>query len=142
MGFEKLLSKNLYFALISTMPVTAIQRDPNRLLWWPHVNLMKFNKAKCEILCLGRGNLRNTHRLGREVFGSSPEEKDLEVMADEKLNMSQQCAFPAQKANASKGAWPAGQRRTIYPELKQGKNEPFNPMEETALKLYTEPIVF
>lgn len=32
--------------------------------------------------------------------------------------------------------------RTIYPELKQGKNDPFNPMEEIALKLYTEPVVF
>ncbi|RMC15996.1 hypothetical protein DUI87_08203 [Hirundo rustica rustica] len=52
---------------------------------------------------MGQGSPRNTHRLGREVFGSSPEEKDFGVMADEKLSMSQQCVPPAQKANGSLG---------------------------------------
>lgn len=77
----------------------ALQRDHDKLEGWAISNCMKFNKSKCHILHLGQNNPGYMCRVGDEKLESSPTEKDLEALADGKLNLSQQCALVAQRAN-------------------------------------------
>ncbi|KAK4819817.1 hypothetical protein QYF61_011836 [Mycteria americana] len=65
--------------------------------------LIKANKEKCKLQHLVRNNPMHQYMSGDNQLESSLAEKDLEVLVDNRLNFSQQCALAEKKANSHLG---------------------------------------
>ena len=80
---------------------------------------MRFNKAKCNVL-----HPRHKNKLGEELIDSSPDKKDLGVLVDEKLNMSQKCVLAALKTNNILGCIKRGHHEAPSVKLHSGFDAP------------------
>jgi len=78
----------------------ALQRDLDRLDGWAEANCMRFNQAKFQVLHLGPTTPCNATGLGRSGWKAAQQKKNLGVLVDSQLNMSQQCARVTKEANS------------------------------------------
>jgi len=67
---------------------TAIQRAVKRMEKWASRNLMKFNRGKCKIL-QGEHKPIQWCKLETDQLGCSFTEKNLKVLRDDEVNISQ-----------------------------------------------------
>lgn len=70
-GIERILNKfadntKLWDAVNTLEGRDATQGDLDRLERWTYRNIMKVNKTKCKVLCLGPVNPEHKYRLGIE----------------------------------------------------------------------------
>ncbi|GAB0184651.1 mitochondrial enolase superfamily member 1 [Grus japonensis] len=105
---EQMVSKSVddtNLGQVADMPEShaAIQRDLNRLEKWADRNLMKFYNGKCKVLHLRRIKTMNLYILWAAWLENGFDKVDLGVLGNNKLNMSQQCALVARKANGILG---------------------------------------
>ncbi|KAF4795622.1 hypothetical protein TURU_091612 [Turdus rufiventris] len=73
------------------------QRELDKLEKWVHRNIMKFAKTKCKVVHQSQDNCCYQCRLGDGQIRSSPVKKDLGVLVDERLDVTQQCVLEAHK---------------------------------------------
>ncbi|PKU47772.1 hypothetical protein llap_1972 [Limosa lapponica baueri] len=67
---------------------------------WAEANSLRHIKAKYRTLHLGHNNPTQHYRFGEGCLESCPAEKDLGVLVDSQLNVSQECAQVAKKVNS------------------------------------------
>jgi len=86
-----------WYGLLTLEGQNTLQRDLDQLDHWAMINWMKFNETICQILHLEWSNAR--HKMEEEWLEISPAERDLRVLVNSRLIMSQQCTLADKRAN-------------------------------------------
>ena len=73
----------------------ALQSDLDKLNQWAQASCMSINYIKCWVLLFGHNNLRQCCSLGVEWLENCTNKKNLGVLVNRQLNMSQQCGGQA-----------------------------------------------
>ena len=76
----------------------AIHKGLDRLESWVARNQMRFNTSKCRVWHLGRNSSEYQCRMGHDLLQRSSAEKELGLLVDDRLAMSQQHALMAKEA--------------------------------------------
>ncbi|PKU46434.1 hypothetical protein llap_3283 [Limosa lapponica baueri] len=108
----KILCRSLLNAVSSSLEMIQSweefcchSRDLNRLMDWAERNHTKFNKGKCKALHLGMNNPMHQYMLGANQLETSSAEKDLGILLDTKLTMSQKYGPVSKTANSLLGCF-------------------------------------
>lgn len=86
----------------------AVQSDLDMLQKWSDRNFMKSKKEKYKDLYLGRENPKHQYMPGATQLGSTFAEKNLGIVVETKMNMSQECACALRCFAASGKVLPTG----------------------------------
>ncbi|KAJ7410578.1 rna-directed dna polymerase from mobile element jockey-like [Willisornis vidua] len=97
--FKKYKKEDLENCRIVSLTSILGKWDLDRLHSWEEEKLMRFNKGKCRVLHLGKNNPKHQYSLRADLLDSSSAEKNLGVLMDDNLIVSQQCALVARRAN-------------------------------------------
>lgn len=102
----------------------AIHRDLDRLEKLVYMKLMKFNKTKCIVLHVGKGNPQYQYRLEDYLIERSPAHKNIGIMLCVKLSVSGQCVVLALRLNLILGCISRQQGREGILHLCSGVTPP------------------
>ena len=92
-----------------------LQNDLDKLVKWSDKWQVLFNFGKCKCLHTGHGNLDVYYKMGDTVLGTTLQEKDLGVIINADMKVSEQCGIAASKGNQI--LWLI--RRNITPKEKE-----------------------
>ena len=76
-----------------------MRSDLKRLYEWSNDWIMLFNTDKCKVLHFGTNNVKSEYMLGDQVLESVTMERDLGVLVQDSLKVSEQCTKVVKTCN-------------------------------------------